>query len=221
MSDCLKTWGTAREAWTIIANEQKVTIEEAESIFCDRRNAGKIKFRCFQARRDPWTSEIEPRKKIKVIFPRITPGFSDGFQLKQWLVCADTIVDLFLKRLWQPQMVSCYGLDDVLYWTPAGCVDKQWVQWVEFDLTDARISGAPPSPPETEPMAIFNDPDIEAIYRAIIRIQPVAGKHTEDYVHSHVRAEFPDMKSFNKKFKSAWNRADRKRSIGRPKKPSV
>jgi hypothetical protein len=47
MSDCLKTWGTAGEAWTIIGDDEKVTIEEAESIFCDRRNAGKIQIRCF------------------------------------------------------------------------------------------------------------------------------------------------------------------------------
>jgi hypothetical protein len=47
-------------------------------------------------------------------------------------------------------MFSCYGLDGVLYWTPAGRVDEQWVQWVEVCLADVRIPGASPLPSETE-----------------------------------------------------------------------
>jgi hypothetical protein len=70
----MSIWRTPSEMWTIIAADEKVTIEEAKASFCDRCNAGKFRMRCIQVRRDSWGKEIEPEKEIEVIFPRITPA---------------------------------------------------------------------------------------------------------------------------------------------------
>jgi hypothetical protein len=153
MSDCLKAWGTLREALEIIAAARNVSIEESLGLFCSAWNNG-LKVRFYQTTRNPLTLELAAWQEIRpILLPQVTPhSFATGnlSQLKQWL--PTTIAGVFQQ--WVGMQSHC-GSDDVVYWTsprPAGCVPgDQRLQSFEVDLDIVRAAFlVPPSPPETE-----------------------------------------------------------------------